>query len=63
MTNDHLAAAANQKKGTLVLLEMVSAGYLTPEEAMAEIEARRKSMNLAQKLASWFSRAMFNIAG
>lgn len=63
MNDDHLAAVANQKKGTLVLLEMVSAGYLTPEEAMAEMKAGARNANLAQKLASWFSRAMFNIAG
>jgi hypothetical protein len=37
MTNDHLAAVANQR--------------------------RRPKLNLAQKLAHWFSRAMFYLAG
>lgn len=67
MTNDHLAAVANQKRGMQILFDMVSAGYMTSEEAMAEMEAERRrrfgELNLAQKLAHWFSQAMWRIAG
>lgn len=67
MTNDHLASVANQRDGVKILLEMVSAGHMTADDAMAEIESERKrrfgEMNLAQKLAHWFSRAMFYLAG
>jgi hypothetical protein len=62
MNDDHLAAVANQNQGLKILLEMVSAGYLSPEEAMAEIRAGVGSDDLANKLARWFSRAMFYLA-
>lgn len=62
MTNDHLAAIANQKYGTRVLLEMVSAGYMTPDEAMEEIKTSVENATLAQKLAYYFTRAIWFIA-
>jgi hypothetical protein len=63
MTNDHLAAVANQKNGEHALFELVRQGKISTEEAVSAFHGRRRHRTLAQKLAHWFSRAMFYLAG